>query len=184
MSFPIHSIDSAPEDAHPILNNAGKAFGFIPNLLAGMASSPALLEGYVTLSGIFEKTSFNATEQQIVLLTTSRYNECHYCMAAHTGIAGMQGVDADVIAAIRNDQPIADSRLEALRILTHKIVENRGWVAEKDLAPFFAAGFNNGQVLEVVLGVGLKTLSNYANHLLSTPVDEAFEAHSWTPAPD
>lgn len=184
MNFPIHNVESAPEAAHKMLNGVNSAFGFIPNMIGGMASAPALLEGYTSLSGIFDKTSFNATERQVILLTTSRFNECHYCMAAHSAIAGMQGVDSDVVAALREDRPIADARLQALRLFARQLVEKRGWVDEQEIASFLAAGFNAGQVLEVILGVGVKTLSNYANHLLDTPVDAAFETHAWSPPAD
>ena len=184
MPFPTHDTTSAPEASRPILEKSQAAFGFLPNLLGGMAESPALLDGYVKLSGAFEKSSLSTAEKQTILLTVSRENECHYCMAAHSAIALMQGVDEGAVNALRDDDAIADPRLEALRVFTAKLVKQRGWVSEEDQGALLAAGFSRAQILDVVVGVGVKTLSNYFNHIADTPLDEAFAPHRWTPLRD
>ena len=116
MSFKTYDENNAPAGSVDLLKNAKNKYGFVPNLLATMAEAPALTKAYMTLAGIFEETSFDATERQIVLLATSFANSCHYCMAAHTAIAGMQNVPQDVIKALRENRPIADQKLEALRV--------------------------------------------------------------------
>lgn len=182
MKFTTHTTETAPEAAKERLEAVRKVYGFIPNLLATMAEAPALLNAYTTLSGIFDQASFSPTERQIVLLTTSYLNGCEYCVAAHSGIAGRQSVPQDVIDAIRNNTPIADAKLEALRSFTRTVVESRGWPTEADVAAFVAAGYGRQQMLEVVLGVGVKTLSNYTNHIAETPLDAAFAPLAWTKA--
>lgn len=179
MGYAVHTPSSAPEASREILEGAAKAFGFVPNMLATMAGAPALLKAYTTLSRLFDETSLSPTERQIVLLTVSRENVCEYCMAAHTAIAQMQRVPADVIEALRNDKPIQDERLETLRRFTRSIVESRGWPTEDDKQRFLSAGYGTQQILEVVLGVGMKTLSNYTNHLAGTPLDQAFARAAW-----
>lgn len=179
--FTIHTPDSAPAGSAAILADTATALGFVPNLYGTFAEAPATLEAYQTLGGLFDKTSFNATERQVVLLTASRSNDCRYCIAAHSVIAGMQRVPRDVVEAIRDDRPIADDRLEALRQFTLAVVENRGWLDAEQLDSFTAAGYGNQQVLEVILGVAMKTISNYTNHVATTPVDEAFSAETWQP---
>ncbi len=180
MNYKVHDIASAPEGAKPTLTAAQQAYGFLPNLLGVMAEAPALLKGYATLSKIFEESSFSPAERQVVLLTTSYTNECGYCMAAHSAIAGMQKVPQDVIDALRNGAPIGDGKLEALRKFTARVVATRGWPSEADVNAFLGAGYGKAQVLEVVLGVGIKTLSNYANHIADTPLDGAFQPLVWT----
>lgn len=180
LNLPVHTSQSAPAGSRPLLDAAKKNFGFVPNLLGMMSSAPALLEGYLALSGIFDKTSLSPTERQIVLLAVSYENRCDYCMAAHTAIAGMQKVDPNVIGSLREGQPIRDSKLQALRAFTVEVVHKRGWPSNDTLAGFLAAGYSQTQALEVVLGVGVKTLSNYANHLASTPLDEAFAPAKWS----
>lgn len=182
MTYPVNTIDTAPEAARPILSAAQKGFGFVPNLLAVMSTAPALLEAYTTLARIFDNTSLNATERQIVLLAASRENGCAYCMAAHTAIAGMQKVPADVVNAIRDGDAIADAKIEALRRFASEVTRTRGWPTEPVTAAFLAAGYDQQQALEVIVGIGLKTLSNYTNHITETPLDAAFQPVAWTEA--
>ena len=180
--FKVHTIESAPEKSKPILEGARKALGFVPNLYAVFAESPAALEAYTTMGTILDRsTSLTATERQVILLTTIFENECDYCMAAHTTIAGMQRVPEPVVQALRNGEPVPDARLAALSDFTRKVVRERGWVPEADVQAFLDAGFTRGQLLEVILGIGMKILSNYTNHITKTPVDEAFQTNTWTP---
>lgn len=182
MSYPVHTFETAPAAAMETLAAVNKGLGFVPNLYAVMAEAPALLKAYTTVSRIFDETSFSATERQVVLLTVSYVNDCRYCISAHTVIAGMQKVPADVVQAIRNDKPIADRKLEALRRFTAAVVSTRGWPSDADTAALLGAGYGKLQALEVVLGVGMKTLSNYTNHVAATPLDPAFAAAAWSKA--
>lgn len=179
MTYTVHTEATAPESARPILTQVKGKFGFVPNLLGTMADAPALLKGYLTLSDIFDSTSFSPTERQIVLLATSHANSCAYCMAAHTVIAGMQKVPEDVVKALRDNTPINNAKLEALRIFAGEVAEKRGYPSEESLKHFLAAGYTKSQVLEVVLGVGFKTLSNYTNHIADTQLDQAFAPAAW-----
>ena len=180
--FPIQTPASAPEAAQPILEKAKKANGFVPNLYGVMANAPALLEAYTSVAAALAKGSLSATEQQVVLIAASELNGCTYCVAAHSVIAKMSKVPADVVESLRNDQPLADAKLEALRQLAKAIVESRGWPSEDVVSAFYAAGYGQQQYLEVVLGIGLKTLSNYTNHATATPLDAAFQPAAWEKA--
>lgn len=111
IDFEKHTIETAPATAKPILQNALKCYGFVPNLYAAMAEAPTILEGYMSLSSIFGRSDLSETERQIILMTNNRLNGCKYCMAAHTTLSQMAGVDSDIIEALRNDTPIADTRL-------------------------------------------------------------------------
>lgn len=182
--FDIHTKDTAPAKSAELLATAEKMYGFTPNLLGVMAESPATVKAYMAISKIFDESSFSMAERQVVNLTASRSSECHYCMAAHSAVAGMQKVPADVIAAIRNDQPIDDARLEALRTFTLAAIEQRGWLSADDITTFLAAGYTKAQVLEVILGISVKTLSNYVNHIAEPPLDGAFATQVWTPVPE
>ncbi|MDZ7661125.1 carboxymuconolactone decarboxylase family protein [Thiohalophilus sp.] len=177
--FTFHDENSAPQDALPTMKQAKQAFGFVPNLISGMANSPALAEGYLTLSGLYANSSLTPQEQQVALLAVSRYNGCDYCVAAHSMIADMAQVPPDAIAALRDDRPIDDPKLEALRRFTAKMVDKRGWLNEADIREFLDAGFEMQQVGDVILAVGMKTLSNYFNHIAQTPLDEAMSEFAW-----
>lgn len=179
-AFPKHTLDSAPEAAQPILKNALRGYGFVPNLYAAMAEAPSLLEGYTTLSDILSKADLSETERQIILMTNNRLNNCAYCMAAHTTLSQMGGVPDDVIEALRNNTPIADNKLEALRQIAIAVNQQRGWLTPEQVDTFLAAGYRRQTLLEVILATALKTLSNYTNHLAETELDPAFVANNWT----
>jgi len=140
-NYQVHTKETASPQSAEMLANAEKAYGFIPNLLGTMAESPVMLKAYLALGKIFDETSFTPTERQVVILTASRFNDCRYCMAAHSVVAGMQKIPADVVDAIRNDLPIADGRLETLRQTVTTAIEQRGWLSEDDQGTFLAAGF-------------------------------------------
>ncbi|MFK5949610.1 MAG: carboxymuconolactone decarboxylase family protein [Methylococcales bacterium] len=180
--FPVLSLDNAPSASKALLQQTQKNFGFIPNLIGVMAASPAVTEAYLAVADIFSRSNLSATEQQIVLLTVSHYHECHYCMAAHTVIADMQQVNPEVVQAIRDDKPITDNKLEALRQFTKTIIDKRGWVDETEVQNFLNAGYETAHVLDILVGVAQKTMSNFTNHLAKTPLDEAFSEVAWEPA--
>jgi uncharacterized peroxidase-related enzyme len=178
--FKIHSIRTAPAAAQALLEGSLKKYGFIPNLHGGLAEAPAALKAYIELTALFDQTSLNPTERQVVLLVVSAENHCTYCVAAHSTIAKqMVKADPAIIDAVRQMQPLPDTKLDALASFTRAVVKNRGVVCGQTLDNFIMAGYSRTQVLEVVLGVTFKTLSNYTNHIIDTPLDAAFQAEVW-----
>jgi len=179
--FPTHTVDSAPAGAKSVLEGASKALGFVPNLYAKMAESPTVLNAYMALADLFEKSSLSKTEQQVVLLSASVVNGCEFCVAAHSVVAkNMVGVDAPIVDAIRNGTTLPDAKLEALAVFTRATVAERGWVSGAPVDAFIAAGFTAQQALDVVLGVTMKTLTNYTNHVTETQVNAEFAAETWS----
>ncbi len=176
--FITHTKETAPEGSKPILEAVQGKYGFIPNLLGNFAEAPNVLKSYTDIAAAVSQGTLSAVEQQIVLIAASRINGCEYCVAAHSAISDMQKLPADVINAVREDKVIADSKLEALRQFTKSVVSKQGWVCENTVNNFLAAGYTKAQVLEVILAITQKTLSNYANHILGTPVDQAFQPHA------
>jgi len=175
--FMPQTVESAPENSRPILQNVKKAFGFIPNLMATFANNPSVLEGYLALDGVFEKGSFTPVERQLILLAASVENNCNYCTAAHSTIAkGFLHAAPETVSAIRNGKHVADENTDALVNLTREIVRGRGFVKQATVEAFLSAGYRKEQVMEVLLGVALKTISNYLDHISPTPLDQAFEA--------
>lgn len=169
------TITSAPEGSRETLGNIQKGFGFIPNLMATFANSPAVLQGYLALDSFFQKTSFNAVEREVILLAASAENECGYCMAAHSMIAKrMLKVPAETVASIRSGSLSGDDRLTVLAATVRAIVGQRGYAGQAVVDRFVAAGFTSEQLLEVLLGVALKTISNYTDHLFHPELDAAF----------
>ena len=177
--FSLHSEATAPAASAPILKAVGAAWGVVPNLHGVLAESPAALEAYGALWTLAEKTSFTPVERNIAYLAIIYENECEYCMAGHSGLSKMQGVAAGHIAAIRENRPLSDERLEALRAFAAKVTRNRGVVAEGDVAAFKTAGFTNQSVLDLLVLAAAKLISNYTNHLAETPNDAFMSGNEW-----
>ena len=179
-NFKIHTSETAPEATVELLDDAKKNFGFVPNLFGTMAESPNLLSAYKFVGDVFASNSFTPEQRNVVWLTINYENNCTYCVPGHTGIAKSQGVSDEIIEALREGQPLADAKLEALRVFTREMVVQRGHVTEDQIQALFAHGYDNTTVLDVILGLAHKTMSNYTNHVAKTPVDEAFSALAWT----
>jgi uncharacterized peroxidase-related enzyme len=175
------AVDEAEPLSRATLETAQQKLGMIPNMYAYMANAPGLLETYRFGYDLFRQASgFTPAEQEVVFLSVSYENGCEYCMAAHSFLADVQSkVPAEVTEALREGREIPDARLRELSRFTRILVQKRGWPRQRDLDLFRAAGYTDAQVLQIILAIGVKTLSNYTNHLCGTPVDGAFLKRAW-----
>jgi uncharacterized peroxidase-related enzyme len=156
--------------------------GMVPNMYATMANSPGLLSTYVAGYQWFrEESAFDGVEQEIVFLAISRFHECTYCVAVHSAVADRSHVPTEITDAIRDGKPLDDPKLAALRDFTSEVVATRGRPEAEALDRFLSVGYTETQVLEIVLAVAIKTISNFTNHLLDTPLDDVFAGRSWLP---
>jgi len=178
-TFTIHDLESSPLDSKALLEKSLSSFGMIPNLHGVMAEAPQLLEGYRLLHQLFQDSSFNNDELTVVWQTINVEHECHYCVPAHTGIAHMMEVDPALTEALRTSSAMPSEKLQVLHDTTIDMVRNRGQLSEATTQTFFAAGYSRRQLLEIVLGLSQKIMSNYVNHIAETPVDPAFEKFVW-----
>ncbi|MGR3321715.1 MAG: carboxymuconolactone decarboxylase family protein [Pseudooceanicola sp.] len=178
--FTFHDADTAPGPSRGLIEQARAGYGALPNLHAVMAEAPGLLEGYMTLHRLFTETSFDADEQTVVWQSINVEHDCHYCVPAHTAIAKRTGVSDEISNALRDERPLPTPRLEALRDFTLEMVRRRGDVRGRALSDFLDAGFTRRHVLEVVLAVSQKVMSNYTNAFVQTPVESYFQPFAWT----
>lgn len=169
---------SAPQESRSILATLHASRGMTTNIERAMAASPALLTAYTQIMASFEKTSFSALERQIILLAISRDNDCGYCAAWHTAMALRAGLPPADIEALRNNNPLCDARLESLRYFTVRVAQQRGHISDEALSEFCRHGWNTQQALEVIVGIGAKTLSNYASSLMQIELDHAVKKYS------
>lgn len=174
-NFTLHTVATAPENAKPLLNGSLKAFGMLPNLHAVMAESPALLEAYQVVHQLFSRSSFDKNELTVVWQTINKEHDCHYCLPAHSGVARMMGADESVDTAVRNGTALPTEKLEVLRETTLAMVRERGVLSAEQVAKFYGVGYENKHLLDIILGLSQKIMSNYTNHVAETPVDDAFK---------
>ncbi len=174
MTFTLHTAETASPEGARELEQSLKAFGFVPNLHAVLVEAPQVLKAYKELHGLFINSSFNNDELTVVWQAINIENECGYCVPAHTGIAHMMKVDKALIDALSAGIELPSAKLQALKDTTLALLRQRGHLEASQLEAFYAAGYRNQQVLEILLGIAQKTISNYTNHLANTPVDEPF----------
>lgn len=177
--FKVFDKESAPKGSRPLLEGSQRAFGMVPNLHGVMAAAPTLLEGYQKLHQLAQETSFSKEELTVVWQAINVEHGCHYCVPAHTAIAHGMKVDPAITEALRNETPLPETRLEALRQFTVNFARSRGVVDEAAISGFLDAGFTQQNVLEIVLILAQKVMSNYTNHLARTPVDKPFQKFAW-----
>lgn len=176
------TLDNANEAQKPQLEKSLKEMGMIPNMYANMVNSPGVMETYAIGYDRFRKNSgFSPVEQEVVFVTISVLNGCEYCAAAHSFIADkMSKVPQEVTDAIRDGEEIPDAKLSALSEFTRVMFEKRGNPSQEETKAFLEAGYQEKQILEIVLALAVKTLSNYSNHIFQTPVDDAFSSRKWS----
>ncbi|PQO24540.1 alkylhydroperoxidase [Rhodobacteraceae bacterium WD3A24] len=176
MTLPPVDETNAEGAAKSLLDQAQAAVGMVPNMYRSMANSPGVLETYMTGYGLFrESGQFTPPEQETVFLTVSRENGCDYCMAAHTMIArNKSGVSQEDTDALRAGTALPDPKLDALSRFTAHMVQTRGRPEPEKVEAFKAAGYSDRHVLEIILAIAVKTLSNYSNHIARHEVDPAF----------
>ncbi|MBT8155743.1 carboxymuconolactone decarboxylase family protein [Epibacterium ulvae] len=180
-SFTTYTVETAPKASKARVQAALDGMGFLPSLIQVMAASPQMLEQYQNIHQAFTETSFNKEELTVVWQTINVLHECKFCVPAHTAIAHMMEVDPAITEALRNETPLADDKLEALRSFVTAMVIKRGKVAKDELAAFYAAGYGEQQVLEIIVGLAQKVMSNYTNHVAETDLDEPLQQFAWEP---
>lgn len=173
---------SAQGKQKEVLDLALKQVGFIPNMYATMANAPAMLSTYLHGYDLFRKESgLSPAEQEVVFLSISQFNGCTYCTAAHSMIADkLSKVPEDVLQAIRSSQPIPDAKLSALAAMAVEMVAKHGQPDPAKVKEFLDAGYQERDLLYIVLAAAVKTLSNYSNQMFGTQLDERFSAYKVT----
>jgi uncharacterized peroxidase-related enzyme len=179
LTYPIHTIASAPEKSKPVLEQLQQAFGVIPNLAAAISNSPKLVTAFAAVFKEVHSSSLTEQEIQIVLLTDAVANSCAYAVAFHTALARKEGVRSEETDAIRARLVPGDRRFAALSTLAKTLIEKRGHMRERELDAFIAAGFTAEQILEVIAIVAASTISNYAGTIANPPLEVQFQQFAW-----
>ena len=178
-TFPVYTIESAPDRSKPALKQLQSAFGMIPNLVGAMATSPVLINSLVGIFGNVHGGSFTEAQVQTVLLTDAVTNASAWAVAFHTALALKEGVDPADVQAIREGRLPKDSKLAALSALAKTMIEKRGRLHDQDVDRFIAAGFGKDHALEVIAIVAASTITNYTGSITKPPLDAPFQAHAW-----
>ena len=179
-TFPVHTLDSAPEQSKPSLQALQRAFGMIPNIAGTMSTSPVLIGGLVALFHKVHGGSFTEEEIQVLLLTNAVTNACAWAVAFHTALALKEGIDAADVEAIRNGQAPRNPKNLALSTLARTLIEKRGRLTDADIAQLLQAGFDKAHLLEAITVTAASTITNYTGNVTQPPVEAAFAQYAWS----
>ncbi len=167
--FEVPTREQVTPENQAIFDNLNSKLGFVPNIYATYAFSKDALGRYLSFAN--GKTSLNAKEKEVINLVVSQVNGCTYCLAAHTAVGKMNGFTDEQILELRNGIASFDPKLDALVKLAKNITENRGTADENALNAFLGVGYDKGNLVDVILAVGEKTITNYLHKVTNVPVD-------------
>ncbi len=177
LKFKPIELENATGKAKELLEDAKKRLGFVPNLYKNLANTPELLHSYFQLNErLNATTNFSDQEKDIILLTISKFNNCEYCKAVHTMTSvKMSGVAIDIVHAILNDLEIANQRIRVLHNFTIEMLTTKGTPSLESINEFKTLGYNDEHIFDIILMISMKTISNYANHIFNTEIDNQFK---------
>jgi uncharacterized peroxidase-related enzyme len=167
--FTVPSRAEVSEQNQAIFDNLQKGIGFVPNLYAYFAKNNTALQDYLAFQN--RKSTLSGKEREVVNLVTSQINNCRYCQSAHTALGKMNGFSDEQIIEIRKGEASFNPKLDALAKFTASVVENRGHAAEEAVEAFFEAGYNEANMIDVVIVVGDKIISNYIHNITGFAID-------------
>lgn len=168
----LHTLDTAPAESRPFVEKAIANNGYLPNLIGVLANAPLALETYLTVGAINARASLTLAEREAVQITAARIHGCDFCVAGHSAVALKKaGRSAETVRALQAGTASGEARLDAVAAFAAAVIASRGAVDDTAFAAFQSAGFDQQQALEVVLGISLATLCNFANTLAGTPVN-------------
>ena len=168
-NFQVPTKDQVSTDNQAIFDQLKAGLGFVPNLYAYYAKNDTALGDYLALQN--RKSTLKAKEREVVNLVVSQYNGCRYCQSAHTVLGGMNGFDDQQILEIRGGTAGFDAKLDALARFTLSVASNRGNASAEAKDAFFAAGYTEANLIDVIIVIGDKTISNYIHNLAGFAID-------------
>ncbi len=168
-NFTVPTKNEVTEANQAIFNTLEQKLGFVPNLYAYFAKNDTALADYLTLQN--RKSTLKAKEREVINLITSQLNGCKYCQSAHTVLGKMNGFSEEQVLEIRQGNATFDSKLDALARFTSSVVENRGNATNIVKQDFFNAGYTEANLIDVVMVIGDKIISNYIHNLIDFPID-------------
>jgi uncharacterized peroxidase-related enzyme len=162
--------ENATGEAKQLLDEVESNLGFVPNIMRTMVNSPAILQGYLEFSNALSKGNLSQKFRQQVALAVSEVSDCEYCLAAHSAIGRSVGLSEEAIEDSRKGDSINPKEAVVLAF-ARKVIENRGWVTDEDVAKLRKVGFSQSDIVELIANISLTLFTNYFNHVAETEVD-------------
>lgn len=168
-AFTVPTRDEVSPANQALFDTLKKTLGMTPNLYATLAHSETALGTYLALQGA--KSSLSAKEREVINLAVSQVNDCAYCLAAHTVIAGLNGFTPEQILELRAGRAPFDPRLDALSRFARATAEARGKPGGTVVEALLAAGYTRGQLVDAIVVIGDKIITNYLHGVTQVAID-------------
>jgi len=168
-AFTVPTYEQVSPANQAIFDNLKKGLGFVPNLYATFALSETALATYLALQNA--NSSLSSKAREVINLVVSQVNNCAYCLAAHTALGRMAGFTAEQILTLRGGSAAFDAKLDALAKLVRNITLERGHADPALVQAFFAAGWTKANLVDAIVAIGDKTISNFLHAATKVPVD-------------
>jgi len=168
-TFAVPTRDEVSTQNQALFDKMKSGLGMVPNLYAFFANSPTALGDYLTLQS--RKSSLRAKEREVINLVVSQVNECEYCLAAHTVIGKMNGFTDDQVLEIRSGEAEFDAKLNALARFVSEVAVRRGKPSEESVAALLDAGYTSESIVDIVIVIGDKIITNYLHGITQVPID-------------
>ena len=163
--FADHTLESAPPAARRSMESTVRHLGHLSPAVARMATSPQTLEAFLRSSALFETTSLPPVAREVLIMTIATGNDCHVCIEMHAARLAALGTAPELVVALRERVALDDPALEAVRVFTLAVLGSAGKVTDQEMRAFLDAGYTPQNALEIVLGIGVYTLSTFANRM-------------------
>jgi uncharacterized peroxidase-related enzyme len=175
--LPLLTAENAPAASRPYIDKSITNNGFLPNLVAVLANAPVALETYLTVSEINSRSSLSLVEREVIQITAASIHGCEFCVAGHSALSVKKaGLDRKTVIVLQQRGKTGNARLDALADFARAVIVSRGAVGDGELQAFVDAGFSLPQALEVILGVSLASLCNFANNLARNDINPQLQA--------
>lgn len=168
-TFNVPQREEVSTNNQAIFDNLKKGVGFVPNLYATYAYNDTALGDYLALQN--RKSTLKAKEREVINLVVSQINHCRYCQSAHTALGKMNGFSEEQILEIRSGKASFDTKLDALAKFVKNITENRSKPDAEAVEALFAAGYNNANLIDIIMVIGDKFISNFIHGVTDVPID-------------
>lgn len=178
--FDLNTNETLTQSSISILTQLKEDVGFIPNIYTLASGSDVAFDAFFQLNSSFSQSQFTPIEREVIQLVVSVENNCNYCVAGHSLFADNLGVSKKVLEALRNGEPVEDPRLQGLSQFTRSLILSKGKPDEFEVSDFFDLGFEKSHVIELILGIALKTFTNILSRLSKLPLDEPFLRYDWS----
>ena len=168
--LPKISPDEATGRTAQLYNAVNRKLGRVPNLMQTMGNSAATLEGYLNLNTAIQTGELSPADRERIALAVAEANQCEYCLAAHSALGKLTGLNADQVTESRRGTA-ANQRVDALLQFTRNVLKARGKIRDDDLQSFLQAGYTDGQATEVIANIAVNVFTNYLNNVAGTELD-------------